>query len=256
MSKHRLTIRIAGSEEHGGAIDFDDFATVCDALAKSLKSVEEITGGRTGFQLSDLRTGSAVVVIDAVKRNDTCDYRSDVLSTFRRAIADLNEGVLSPDLASLDVEPFRELAQTLRNGVGMIKIGRVRLTRTFADSLDKVSVKGISSHGSVTGLLERVNLHDRKDLSLYPPDSSKQVSCRFPDSLLEAVREGLGRTVTVSGELQYVAGESYPRRCNVTNVLVHPLATVLPTLYDVRELGSWGTDGLSAVDFVRAIRDE
>ncbi len=30
----------------------------------------------------------------------------------------------------------------------------------------------------------------------------------------------------------------------------------LPTLDDVRELGPWGTDGKSAVDFVRSIRDE
>jgi hypothetical protein len=250
---------MVGPRDRNGAIELSDFAQVCEAIAKALKNVEEVLAGcpgKTAFQIHQMRSGSAVLVVDAVRQHDSPDRRGPILSTFRRAVGELNKGTIGPDLAALDLEPYRDIARVLRNGGAELKIGRVRLTPAFLESLDKVAIKGISSIGSVTGVLDRVNMHDRNELSLYPPGSGKQIACRFPDSLLEDVREGLKRTVTVSGELQYVSGEPFPRRCNVTKITVHPAASALPTLFQVRDLGLWGTDGLSAVDFIRAIRDE
>lgn len=148
------------------------------------------------------------------------------------------------------------LRAPLRDGVEAITVGRVKLTRETAVAIEHLTTLGVSSVGSVTGILERVNVHDKNECSIYPPGGWRQVLCQFPDSLLEEIRKGIKRTVTVRGVLIYVPGEPFPRKANITDLKVHPRPEELPTLEDVRELGPWGTDGMSALEFVRAIRNE
>lgn len=259
MAQHRLTVKVTGHADRKGAVDLRDFAQVCDALAKCLSRIERhLTGkaGQTIYKVNDLRTGSTVVEIDVQKKPRAKDDRGAILAMFRKAIVGIHGGSISTDLVGLDIEPFQELVQPLRDGVEAITVGRVKLTRETAVAIEHLTTLGVSSVGSVTGILERVNVHDKNECSIYPPGGWRQVLCQFPDSLLEEIRKGIKRTVTVRGVLIYVPGEPFPRKANITDLKVHPRPEELPTLEDVRELGPWGTDGMSALEFVRAIRNE
>lgn len=109
--------------------------------------------------------------------------------------------------------------------------------------------------GSITGMLEAINLHNTLRCNIYPIIGPKRVSCAFDDELKARVIEGLGRYVRVVGTMSYKQWSNYPHSINATEIEVLPHDADLPTLSDLRGLAPDATGEMSSEEFLDALRD-
>src|ERR1700733_9724595 len=109
--------------------------------------------------------------------------------------------------------------------------------------------------GAVKGRLERLNLHDRNEFTLYPPISGFSVTCEFPEELFETVQHAIRRNVTVYGKLTFKQQGPYPERVVVQTLEIHPDDSELPTLHSLRGVLRDATNGPNVADMDRANRN-
>jgi DNA-binding XRE family transcriptional regulator len=265
MAANELKLKLEGPTEMNGFVDFEDFAKFCEAIAKCLKRsaiLTGISGGEISFRVTDLKCASTAVTVRAFqnkknKSGKNKDSRKEVLGFFRTTINGIEKGKIDPSLSRQDLELFREISSPLQKNVRKVKIGNQNITSRFASNIDsKLIGEGITSVGSVSGMLERVNVHERSEFVLYQPVTNSQITCAFSESLLDDVRAALKSQVTAYGTLFFKQGELIPHRVAVVKLISHPSDDELPTLHDLRKLGGWDTGGKIAIDFIRDLREE
>ncbi|HEY5315889.1 MAG TPA: hypothetical protein VIK18_25390 [Pirellulales bacterium] len=256
-AKTQLTFRIVGKDD--GLVEFDDFVVFCDAIQKCLRAVEETAVGHSGrvrYRVVDLQCSSAVIKIEPRAKRDG-DAGRRTVERFRETVDALNRGHVDPRMQPDALETFRSLADPLKRHASRVIIGRTTLTEKYVTTISRVLDEVTSCEGSVSGLLERINVHNEKnEFVVYPPVANRQVPCIFHDELLPEVRRAIKRNVTVFGTVFYRPGGTLPSRVHVRSIDIHPSDDELPDLHAVRELGAWDTGGLTSVEFLRALRDE
>jgi hypothetical protein len=257
MSKTQLTFKIVGKGD--GFVEFDDFVDFCDAIQRSLRVSEQAVAGRLGavhYRVVDLECSSAVIRLEPHSRRDS-EIGRKTISHFRETIAGIQEGRVDPRLGIDVLETFRNLANPLKKHAARIVIGRTTLTPNYTKTIDQLLDQVTSYEGSISGRLDRINVHnDKNEFVVYPPIANRQVPCLFHESLLPDIRRALKRNVTVFGTIFYRPGGALPSRVHARTIDLHPKDDELPDLHAVRDLGPWDTGNLSAVEFVRALRDE
>jgi hypothetical protein len=255
-----ISARLVGADEDGGHVQFADFLRFCNAMDDCLKRAESIiTNGqvaRIHYRIVSLKDGSASIELAAIRPKKGMDYRSAVRSLFLDTITALQAGgAIDPRLTPDTLELFKVLYKAPQK-IKEIWIGGNKITSRYLANIDELLKPSFKSEGSVTGILERVNVHnDKNEFVLYPPVSSP-VSCIFPEDLFEQVRAAIKRNVTVFGELWYPPGKPYPVKVQVKGLEVHPPDDKLPTLRELRGVFRGCLEGKTATEFVRAIRDD
>lgn len=256
-AKQQLTFRIVGKDF--GFVEFGDFVVFCDAIQKCLRLSEEAAVGRSGgvrYRIVDLECSSAIIKLEPRAKRDS-DAGRRTVAHFRDTVDALNRGHVDPRMQPDALETFRSLAAPLMKHASRVVIGRTTLNEKYVTTISRLLDEVTSYEGSISGLLERINVHNAKnEFVVYPPIANRQVPCLFHDALLTDVRRAIKRNVTVFGTVFYRPGAALPSRVHARTIEIHPSDDELPDLHALRELGSWGTDGLSAVEFVRALRDE
>lgn len=256
-AKQQLTFRIVGKDD--GFVEFDDFVVFCDAIQRCLKLSEQAAVGRAGnvrYRVVDLECSSAVVKLEPRARKDREAGRRTV-AHFRDTINDLNRGKVDPRMQPDALETFRSLADPLKRHAARVIIGRTTLTEKYVATISRILDEVTSYEGSVSGLMERINVHnDKNEFVVYPPIANRQIPCVFHDEMLPDVRKSLKRNVTVFGTVFYRPGATLPNRVHARSIEIHPRDEELPDLHALRDLGPWDTGGLTAVEFLRALRDE
>jgi len=236
----------------------DEFTGFCRALSKCLRRIDGIVGSdndRLFYRVVGMKTASASVTLEAA-HSATGDIDGEkVFGLFRDTAARLQAGK-TPDnrLAFDDIQAFRELLSPLGRHTSQIWVDGIRLTAKYVTTIDRILGSAIPSEGEVTGCLERLNLHGRSEFVLFPVAGHK-IACTFHKSLLEAVRKGIKRTVTVSGTLYFQPDKPLPERVRVKRMEIHPPDNSLPRLRDLKGLSRRCTGKMTSVEFVRAIRD-
>ena len=171
---------------------------------------------------------SAAMKLEAIRPTNGRDDRAAVLGLFRETTSRLQTGK-TPDrrLAFDDLEAFRELVLPLNRNAKEVWVNDSRLTSDYVASIDRILGSAIPSNGQVTGRLERLNVHDRYEFVLFPVAGTRIV-CAFDQSILEQVRTGIKRTVTVSGILYFQPDKPLPDRVRVEKMEIHPADEDLP----------------------------
>jgi hypothetical protein len=259
----QLTFTIEGSDADKGRVTIDEFAHFCETIAKCLRRVESIVSDqphpeKIRYRVVNLECASATVTLEAVreKKKGGTDRRREVVRFFRDTIAGIQSGNIDPRVSTDDLQVFRELSEPLRHGARRVRIAGRPLLPSYAENIDKILTKYFPSEGFVSGVLERLNVHNRFEFILYPPVSGRKILCVFYDGQLETVRSAIKRHVTVHGTLFFQPDNPFPDRVHVKSIEVHPVDEDLPTLHDVKKLGKWDTGGIPAVTYLRAIRSE
>ena len=260
MSGKFITVSIVGPAETHGMVRFDDFFRFCESVYKCLRLSEQLVSGKPPaieYRIADLKYGSATVKIEAVHKKSKRDPREKAMNYFRKTVANLQRGKVDPRIRPEDLGTFRELADPLKRHAKRVVIGRISITNQFESTIGKLLDESISSEGSVVGALDRLNVHDdRNEFVIYPQDETAPITCLFPDTLLDSVRRGVKRNVTVTGTQYYRPGSALPYRIHAEGIEIHPKDSELPSLHAVRALGKWDTGGLTAIEFLRGIRNE
>jgi hypothetical protein len=266
----RLTIQIVGSAEDKKNVRLTDFIEQLNNVKKALAETELAVSGKSSstieYRIVDLRHNSpATVVIEPIAyypdgkrdRNRT----TAVIESFAKELKTIKkkgETAIEPELNRLAAIRNIGVKQNSRVEEVKITVGRnvVTIDEDFRQKLDAIVGPDEFAHGSVSGMLDVVNLHDGNRFQLYPSIGARKVSGTFPGEIRPVVKNAIGCFVTVTGRLRYKAWSPYPHGINAESIDIHEPDNELPSLTDLRGVFAGITGDLASEEFVHQLRDE
>jgi hypothetical protein len=259
MESDSLSFTLIGAERDGEAVLMNDFSQYLELFATCLKRVERrttIAGKPLRNLIAGLQTGSATVTIRPVSPKDRPALGHEVYETFKATVHALETGGrIDQRFTNDDLKSFRELAKPIWSGKKKVTVAGVELTTRYLSNIDTLLRGETKSKGTVKGRIERLNVHERHEFTLYPPIAGYSVQCIFPDELFETVHQAIKRTITVSGMMYYKRDNPYPERVQVESIEIHPDDKDLPTGRSLRGTMPNATEGKTTTEFVTALRN-
>jgi hypothetical protein len=253
-----INARLVGPDEDGGRVHFDDFCRFCDKMNLCLRRAEMVVtsqSSRIHYRIDRLQDGSAAFDLAPLRPRKGPDYRAAVVVFFNSTVVAFQRGEPADERLGMEgLREFRSLYSDMKR-TKEIWIAGERITSQYLANIDQKLRPAFTSEGFVTGVLERLNVHDKNEFILFPPEWGA-VTCVFPEDLFEQVRAAIKRNVTVSGTLAYPPDKPHPVKVHVKEMEVHPPDKDLPTLRQLRGLFRGGTGGKTALEFLKSIRDE
>jgi hypothetical protein len=261
MAEPALSFLLEGAQEDGGAVLLHDLRAFVKTLTDCLEIVEKrlVGTGDLRHRIAGMKVGSAYMLLQPAPKGKTRapDAGRVVYEGFGKLVGDLEAGRgPDPRFDAGDLKTFRKLAHLTLKGTKKVQVAGVPLTTQFVANVDKLLGGVVRARGTVKGRIEKINVHDRHEFTLYTPIGEVAVLCTFNGELFETVQRAIKRTVTVHGALLYRTGSPYPDRAEVETIEVHPADDDLPTLAALRGAMPGATGDKTAVEYVRAVRDE
>jgi hypothetical protein len=275
----RITIQLIGSIEEEGHVRLNSFISQLEAVKAALKQTERLVSGEDEssvyYRVVDLRHSSpATIVLEAVstasastpptrrrrQQQPRTDHSQATVTQFFHSLKDIREKKQAPARADLQaLEAFRNLTGNLDKSFSGMKLintdESVSIDNDFREAIEGIIGPDELIEGSVTGMLEKVNLHNTARFDIFPMIGPKQVTCDFKRALREKVIASLDKFVTVSGKLRYKKLEDFPYAINAEDIVIVPPDDELPSIFDLKGMAPDLTDGRSTHEFLEAIRD-
>ena len=238
-----------------------DFIEFCGNLRKCLRIAEKSLYGGLGeleYRITNLRNGSALLEIEPVVRRQGGDKRASVVRQVKSTVNSIQQGKRPRTaLTQREYEAYKKLALPVGRSIKEMVVGDTAITSHFVEHIERFMSESIPTTGSVAGLLEKVDIHGKNhEFVLFPPIPGHSVRCQFTDSLLSKVKTAIGNTVTVTGKLEYEQDRPFPHLVHAISMEIHPRKEELPTLLELRGFAKGSTGDLSAVEYVRSLRNE
>lgn len=263
QNEEEITFSLIGAARDNGLVRLNELAECISYIQDCLRETERCITGRKAtltYVVKSLTVGSpAVGVIEAKKPRRRADYRKEVATVTRQTVVSLSRGErkFDPRLDHEAIKPFRKFAALVLKGDDRAKCGLIYdgtvITPQFFVTVDRALQVEEYSLGSVSGRLEKIDVHGRNRFAIFPPIGKHQVTCSFAEALLPKVKAALTKTVTVYGRLHYVADRFAPTEVEVDDIEEHRSADDLPQFSAM--LGRLAGRG-DSVEIMREIRDE
>ena len=235
-----LTFTLMGAERHQGFVELSELADCLERIKECLRATERcITKKKPSltYLVHQMTVGSpAVCTLKAKKPQRGIDYSREAFGLLRSTVASLECGdkKLDPRLDHDALRSFRKFGEIghrsdERDRCKLI-VDRTPVTYSFLIAADKALEIQESSYGSVSGVLEKIDVHGRYSFAIFLPIGGHQVACSFHPELMHDVQAALRKTVTVYGKLHYVADRMIPIKADVDQIESHEPAEILPKL--------------------------
>lgn len=103
-------------------------------------------------------------------------------------------------------------------------------------------------------MLEAVNIHKKNTCVIYPQVGPKKINGVFSAADLLKIKDGIGRHVSVYGQLVFKERENYPHEIRIETIEIHPDDDELPTLTSFIGVAPDATGDIPTEDYIRKIR--
>jgi hypothetical protein len=261
MEKPQINVKIIGPAKEDGEVLLEDLRDLCASLGSALRATEEVITNNTPhikYRIIDLDHGSASLTIEAYEKGPTTNLTNITVDLFRSTIRSLEQGSeIDPRISLFALESYKQFASLFHRRALILLVGAFRLTSQFIANIDRLLGIILDAEGTVSGQVERINVHGKYEFAIFPPTYSHGITCHFPEDLFPLVCKAIKYSVTVTGTLHYAACGAFPARVTAKSILIHPKDQELPTLSSLRGIfSSSATDNLSSTEFIRSIRDE
>ncbi|HHV79053.1 MAG TPA: hypothetical protein GXX40_05505 [Firmicutes bacterium] len=174
-------------------------------------------------------------------------------------LAALENGNLNACLPEDTIRAAKALAElAYKTKTRMVVSGprrRVQLTLQTAKTADQILHAFWEDLGSVEGRLEMVTVHEKNQFNVYDELTGHCICCYFKPELLEKVKAGLKKRVSVSGLIRYAATG---RLAQVVAESIDVLSddSKLPSIEEMIGVAPNITNGLPLEDYLRRLKDE
>lgn len=199
----------------------------------------------------------ATVTLQAIPPIEGRDFGPEVVRAYIDGLNQLEtDGAAPPFFTEDALEAAGKLGRVRPGPEGRVKVqalGRtVTVTERVSASVSELKARTYAIQGSIEGTLDIVNLHDRREFRIYDAIYGLGVPCHFPPELLESVRNGLGKRVSVSGRIR-VNQRGDKLLAQVETLRILPPEEELPKPSDVRGLVPDMTGGRLSEDYLREL---
>jgi len=265
----RITVELVGASEDDGHLRLSEFIKQLQAVKSALKQTERTITGKDEpelyYRIVKVRHSSPLSVTiepTPLKPEEGREIAKSTIKKFFTTLHMIDKQTDAPEDFDLPaLEAYRDLGTMLDKHVAGITITTSRRRKVEIDKKFETKVSEIIGpdeliEGSLSGMLEWLNLHNTSIFHIYPVIGAKKVVCNFPKRLRDKVKAAIDSHVEVYGELRYKKWGDFPYAMNVSDLNILPPDDELPTLFDLRGIAPNATGDMSSAEFVRAIRDE
>ena len=265
----RITVELVGASEDDGHLRLSEFIKQLQAVKSALKQTERTITGKDEpelyYRIVKVRHSSPLSVTiepTPLKPEEGREIAKSTIKKFFTTLHMIDKQTDAPEDFDLPaLEAYRDLGTMLDKHVAGITITtsrrrKVQIDKKFETKVSEIIGPDELIEGSLSGMLEWLNLHNTSVFHIYPVIGAKKVVCNFPKRLKEKVKAAIDSHVEAYGELRYKKWGDFPYAMNVSDLDILPPDDELPTLFDLRGIAPNATGGISSAEFVRAIRDE
>jgi hypothetical protein len=265
MAGQQITIRLEGSPGDAGHLRLGELIQQLEFVRSALKKTERIVSGKEGllyYRVTDLSHSSpASITLEPATIKSEIDPRI-LTSTVERFFGNLNDikstGNAADDVDLSALEAYRDLGALLSKNVSKVSIANgsssIEINQQFREKVNEIIGPDELIEGSLSGMLEWLNIHNTSVFHIYPETGPKKVNCSFSREKKPEVIAAIDRHVRVYGMLRYKKRDKFAYAADVEEIEVLPLNDELPTLASLRGIAQ-NVTGMSAADFIRSIRD-
>lgn len=256
-----VTVRLTGSPDDEGHVRLHDFSQLLFSLRRCLRHTERCLTEQESsieYKLVRLEESSALAEVSPITSVQNFSLTLETVRLFRDTVSMLNQNKKIDDRIDSDaLEAFRSLYIPLNRNANSLQVNGAEITSLFVASIDDLLRESMTSYGSISGILDTVELHNASKFIVYPVVGPEKVDCQFSrEILLDDIRLGLDRNVTVFGLLYYRKKEKFPHRIDAKEIKIHPHDSELPSLLDMKGCMADSDDKRDSVEIIRSLRDE
>jgi len=265
----QITVELVGAPEDDGHLRLSEFIKQLQAVKAALKQTERTITGKDEPELyyrivraTHSSPLSVTIEPTPLRPEVGTEIAKTTVKKFFSTLRMIDKDRDAPEDFDLPaLEAYRDLGTMLDKHVAGITIAasrnrKVEINKKFENKVSEIIGPDEIVEGSISGMLEWLNLHNTSIFHIYPIIGPKKVVCTFPKRLKEKVKSAIDSHVEVYGELKYKRWGNFPYAMAVSDLDILPPDDELPTLFDLRGIAPDATGDLSSVEFVRAIRDE
>jgi len=265
MVHNHIKVEIAGIEEDHFDVRFGDFITKMQALKRALMETDRLVskGRSVYYRIVDMTHNSpATVELEIVPTESTRNYSDQIAETFYTGLRMIQENHQAPEIFDGQaLRAYRELAPVQDGKITNLRIYRngdsISVFSTFAASIDVILGPDEYENGSISGLLEQINVHASQNVfMIYSTADGQKLKCVFPGYLRKIAVDAVDRHITVYGRMKYKMRDTYPYEMSVNDIEVHDPTDQLPTLGSLKGIAPNATGGMKSEDFIRRVRNE
>jgi hypothetical protein len=267
MGSNRITFKFSGKSEDNGDLRFEIFIAQLEIFEKALRATDRAISqsdkGSVYYRVVNLTHNSpATIELEAVPLNPDTDNSEKVINSFISTIKEIQDSKKAPEkFDPEDLQAFHNLTDLLsREKVSEIAISNngttIPLKLDLAKNVDQILGPDEFERGSITGMLEGINLHNEKNIFyLYPPLGGR-IKCFFKSESRELSISALDKYVTVYGILKYKRNIPNPFQVLVEDIEILVPDTEHNNLNDLRGVANGALEGNSVEDYLWDIRNE
>ena len=261
----RLMVHFVGMPKDEGDVRFGAFLKKLEAMKETLAETDKaISDGvrSSDFRVVDLSHASpAHMAIEEVPLDEERAEFADghVIDAFYETLYALQNRRETPvNFDYYALQKFKGLEPS-STGVTEIIFSRngdnLPLTAGLSDNIEFILGEDEYEEGSVTGMLQHVNVYGRQKIfTIYPSAGEPRLKCTFTESLRERVVEAVDRYVEVFGTLKYRGAGFYPYLMLADEIEIFPDESTLPSAGELFGIAPNATGEKSSEEFVRDLR--
>jgi hypothetical protein len=269
-----ITYSIEGTDSEVGHVKADAFLDRISHLLNALNGIDRVVGKSGAPKLyyrivAAKHSSPLALTFEPVLKKPSLEP-SDQRGGYIRRCHDRffgelesirTNGQVSDEIDTTLLEHLYELVEGVgreyKNASISNRTEAIDIDVAFEANLKRLVQEDESAYGTLEGKLEAVNIHaGSRRFWIYPSIGLPQrIRCEFLPGTQAQVKEALGNYVRVEGLKHYRLGESFPFKISVREFDVVPTDEAI-SFNQLSGIAPDATGGLSAVDFVRKIRDE
>lgn len=265
MAGQQIIIQLEGSLDDSGHLRLGELIQQLEFVRSALKQTERIVAGKDGllyYRVTDLSHNSPVsITIEPATKKPEIDPQI-MRGTVERFFGNLNDitsrGNLPDDVDLPALEAYRDLGALLKKNVSKVNIANgsssIEINQQFREKVTEIIGPDELIEGSLSGMLEWLNIHNTNAFHIYPETGPKKVNCTFSKERKPEVIAAIDKHVRVYGMLRYKKRDKFAYAADIDEIEILPPDDELPTLASLRGIAQ-NTTGMSAADFIRSLRD-
>lgn len=251
-----------------GELRLDDFLEQMQAIKSALRETERFISGNEPslyFRIQAMHKNSPShttleAVSEDIEKQANTAYASHVLRTMTTNLRVISKRRRRPRRVDVPVlESYRKMAAPAEKYDVDVKIQSgshsVLIDRKFREIVDSIVGEDEYSYGSVSGMIEGINIHERsRRFWLYPTVGASRVIGTFRTRDRGKFAQTVDKYVTVYGRLSYKSWDKFPYAIHADDVIIHDLPE--HGIQDLKGMAPDATGSLNSREFIDELRDE